>query len=68
MHETERNPEVTEDWRRLHNGQRHDLYPSQNICWVIKQREMINKRQKQNFTKIKTVINIKLLMLMKLCF
>jgi len=44
------------------------LYPSQNICWVIKQREMINKRQKQNFTKIKTVINIKLLMLMKLCF
>jgi hypothetical protein len=28
--------EVTEDWRKLHNEDLHDLYFSPNIIWVIK--------------------------------
>jgi len=28
--------EVTEEWRRLHNEELHDLYASSNIIWVIK--------------------------------
>jgi hypothetical protein len=32
--------EVTDEWRKLHNKEHHDLYCSQNIIWVIKQRIM----------------------------
>jgi hypothetical protein len=31
MYEHKRNPEVTMDWRILHNAPRHDLYSSLNI-------------------------------------
>jgi len=31
IYEAKRNPEITADWRRLHNGPRHDLYCSLNI-------------------------------------
>jgi hypothetical protein len=30
--------EVTEEWRKLHNEERHDLYSSPNIVRVIKSR------------------------------
>jgi hypothetical protein len=32
--------EVTWEWRKLHNGELHDLYSSPNIVWVIKSRRM----------------------------
>jgi hypothetical protein len=32
--------EGTGDWRRLHNGELHDLYSLPNIIWVIKSRRM----------------------------
>ena len=32
--------EVTGEWRKLHNGEHHDLYRSQNIFRVIKSRRM----------------------------
>jgi hypothetical protein len=32
--------EVTGDWRRLHNEELNDLYPSSNIVRVIKSRRM----------------------------
>jgi hypothetical protein len=32
--------EVTGDWRRLHNEELHNLYPSRNIIRVIKSRRM----------------------------
>jgi hypothetical protein len=32
--------EVTGEWRKLHNAELNDLYPSQNIIWVIKSRIM----------------------------
>jgi hypothetical protein len=32
--------EVTGDWRRLHNGELHNLYTSQNTIWVIKSSTM----------------------------
>jgi hypothetical protein len=32
--------EVTEEWRKLYNEELNDLYPSQNIFWVIKSRRM----------------------------
>jgi len=32
--------EVTEEWRRLHNEERNDLYYSRNIIRVIKSRRM----------------------------
>ena len=32
--------EVTEDWRKLHNEDLHDLYISPNIIWLIKWRRM----------------------------
>jgi hypothetical protein len=35
MYEPKRKPETTADWRRLHNGSRHDLY-SLNTFWEIK--------------------------------
>jgi len=28
--------EVAGEWKRLHNKELNDLYPSQNIIWVIK--------------------------------
>jgi hypothetical protein len=31
--------EVTGEWRKLHNGELNDLYPSPNIVRVIKSRE-----------------------------
>jgi len=31
---------VTGEWRKLHNGELNDLYPSPNIFWVIKLRRM----------------------------
>ena len=33
-----RRDEVTEEWRRLHNGELNDLYSSPNIVRVIKSR------------------------------
>ena len=35
-----RRDEVTEEWRRLHNEELNDLYPSHNIVRVIKSRRM----------------------------
>jgi hypothetical protein len=32
--------EITEVWRRLHNGELYDRYCSQNIIWVIKSRRV----------------------------
>jgi hypothetical protein len=32
--------DVTEEWRRLHNEELHDLYSSPNITWVNKSRTM----------------------------
>jgi len=31
---------VTREWRKLHNEELNDLYPSSNIVWVIKSRRM----------------------------
>jgi hypothetical protein len=27
-------------WRKLHNGELHDLYPSPTVIWIIKSRRM----------------------------
>jgi len=35
-----RRDEITGEWRRLHNGELNDLYPSPNIVRVIKSRRM----------------------------
>ena len=35
-----RRDKVTGEWRRLHNEELNDLYPSRNIVWVIKSRRM----------------------------
>ena len=35
-----RKDEVTGEWRKLHNDQLNDLYPSPNIVRVIKSRRM----------------------------
>jgi len=35
-----RRDEVTGEWRRLHNEELNDLYPSSNIVRVIKSRRM----------------------------
>jgi len=35
-----RRDEVTGEWRRLHNEELNDMYPSPNIVWVIKSRRM----------------------------
>jgi len=35
-----RRDEVTGEWRRLHNEELNDLYPSPNIVWVTKSRRM----------------------------
>jgi hypothetical protein len=32
--------EVTEEWRKLHNEELHDLYPSPSIIRIIKARRM----------------------------
>jgi hypothetical protein len=31
---------VRGEWRKLHNGELHDLYSSPSILWVIKSRRM----------------------------
>jgi hypothetical protein len=31
---------VTQEWRKLHNEDLHDLYSSPNILWVIKSKRM----------------------------
>ena len=35
-----RRDKVTGEWRRLHNEELNDLYPSPNILWVLKSRRM----------------------------
>ena len=35
-----RRDEITEEWRRLHNEERYDLYSSTNIIRVIKSRRI----------------------------
>jgi len=35
-----RRDEVTGEWRRLHNEELNELYPSPNIGWVINSRRM----------------------------
>jgi len=35
-----RRDEVMGEWRRMHNKELNDLYPSPNIVWVIKSRRM----------------------------
>jgi hypothetical protein len=37
---TETEDEVTGDWRKLHNKELHDLYPSPSIIRIIKSRRM----------------------------
>jgi hypothetical protein len=32
--------EVTGEWRKRHNGEFHNLYPSPDIIWQIKSRRM----------------------------
>jgi len=32
--------EVTGEWRKLHNEELNDLYPSPNIVWVMNARRM----------------------------
>jgi hypothetical protein len=32
--------EVTGEWRKIHNDELNDLYPSHTIVWVIKSRRM----------------------------
>jgi hypothetical protein len=41
--------EVTGDWRRLHNEERHNLYASRNIIRLIKSRRM---RWVENVTRM----------------
>jgi hypothetical protein len=31
---------ATDEWRRLHKAELHDLYSSPNIIWVIKSKRM----------------------------
>jgi hypothetical protein len=44
---------VVGDWRRLHNEELHNLYPSPNVIWMIKSRrvgcvETCNKHGTEN--------------------